>query len=72
MIDQAERLIVLADSTELWPRTGPVLCPLSAVDTVITDTQAPPAAVAMLHRSGVRLVQVMPAIRRGQDSDGRQ
>lgn len=60
MIGQTERLIVLADNLELWPRTGPVLCPLSAVDTVITDTQAPPAAVAMLRHSGVRVVQVSP------------
>jgi DeoR family ulaG and ulaABCDEF operon transcriptional repressor len=60
MIGKTERLIVLADSFELWPRTGPVLCPLSAVDTLITDTQASPAAVAMLRRSGVRVVQVSP------------
>jgi len=58
MIGHTERLIVLADGARLWPRPGAVVCPLAAIDTLITDTQAPPAAVAMLRRSGVRVVQV--------------
>jgi DeoR family ulaG and ulaABCDEF operon transcriptional repressor len=58
MIGHAERLIVLADGASLRPRSGPVVCPLTAIDTLITDTGAPPEVVALLRRSGVHVMQV--------------
>ena len=60
LIDQAEQIIVLADSSKLERRAGLILCGLNRVHTVITDTLAGPGAVRALESAGVRVVAVEP------------
>ena len=60
LIAQAERLVVLADSSKFTRRTGLVLCGLDRVGCVITDQAAPDAVVQALERQGVQVVVVAP------------
>lgn len=62
LIGQAEQLIVLVDSSKFRNRSSLVLCPLSRIDTVITDSGVPDRAAAMLDAAGVRLVVVEPDV----------
>ena len=48
LLKRADRLIVLADSSKFTPRGSLVVCPLARIHTLITDTAAPPDALAML------------------------
>lgn len=59
-LQQAEQLVVLADSSKFERRSGLLLCPLARVHCVITDTGAPDAAVQWLERAGVQVVVVAP------------
>ncbi len=56
LIDQADELIVLADSSKFRERTSMILCELGRVSTVITDPGLRQADRAMLEAAGVRLV----------------
>jgi DeoR family ulaG and ulaABCDEF operon transcriptional repressor len=58
LLERADKLIVLADASKFEPRGGLVVCPLSRIDTLITDEAAPPEALAMLREAGVRSVVV--------------
>jgi len=58
LLKRADRLIVLADSSKFVSRGSLVVCPLSRIDTLITDTEAPPAALDMLRDQGVHVVVV--------------
>jgi DeoR family ulaG and ulaABCDEF operon transcriptional repressor len=60
LVDRAERLIVLVDSTKFRNRGGLILCPLQRIDTVITDSEAPPEALEMLEAAGVKTIVVDP------------
>ncbi len=60
LMQQAERLYVLVDSSKFEGRSGLLLCGLDRVACVITDTGAPDAAVQCLERQGVRVVTVAP------------
>jgi DeoR family ulaG and ulaABCDEF operon transcriptional repressor len=66
MLKRAEKLIVLADSSKFVSRGSLVVCPLSRIHTLITDRDAPPAALEMLRESGVEIIVVdaEPAIAR--------
>ena len=66
MLKRAEKLIVLADSSKFVSRGSLVVCPLSRIHTLITDRDAPPAAIEMLRESGVEIIMVdaEPAIAR--------
>ena len=68
LLKRADRLIVLADSSKFVSRGSLVVCPLSRVDTLITDRAAPLAALEMLKESGVQtvLVDAEPAVTPGQ------
>lgn len=55
LIDQAEELVLLVDSSKFARRSSLILCPLERVSTVITDNQAPEEAIAMLQAAGVRV-----------------
>lgn len=59
-LQQAEQLVVLADSGKFERRSGLLLCPLAQVGCVITDTGAPDAAVQWLERAGVQVLVVAP------------
>jgi len=49
---------VLADSSKFESRGSLVVCPLSRIDILITDKDAPPAAIEMLRDSGVQTIVV--------------
>ena len=58
LLVRADRLIVLADASKFAPLGGLVVCPLSRIDTLITDGEAPPEALAMLREAGVKTIVV--------------
>lgn len=60
LIDQAEQLVVLADSAKFSRRTGHVLCGLDRVHSLVTDSDAPDAVVQWLEHQGVHVVIVAP------------
>ncbi len=58
LINQAEKLVVMVDSTKFRQRAGLILCPLERVQLVITDDDAPDSAVQMLEAAGVEVIVV--------------
>ena len=60
LVKRAEKLILLADSSKFAARGSLVVCALSQIHALITDTGAPPEALAMLEESGVRTIVVEP------------
>ena len=60
LIDQAEQLVVLVDSSKFRQLGSLVLCPLKRIDTLITDSDAPRAALDMLKAAGVKVLLVKP------------
>ncbi len=56
LIDQAEELVVLVDSSKFEQRSSLLLCRLDRVDTIITDDGLGEEAAAMVNEAGVRLV----------------
>lgn len=60
LLKRADRLVVLADSSKFAPRGSLVVCPLQRIQTLITDTAAPPEALSMLADAGVRTIVVEP------------
>ncbi|MDO4716301.1 MAG: alkaline phosphatase, partial [Propionibacteriaceae bacterium] len=60
MIERAQRVIVVADSSKVGRVTLAKLATLSEVDLLITDDGADPDEVARIRRSGVQ-VEMVPA-----------
>ena len=60
LLKRADKLVVLADASKFAPRGSLVVCPLSRIHTLITDSAAPPEALAMLRDAGVRTIVVDP------------
>lgn len=56
-IGQAERVIVLADGSKIGVAQRMVVGPANRIDTLVTDSSAPPAEIAALRRVGVRVVE---------------
>jgi DeoR family ulaG and ulaABCDEF operon transcriptional repressor len=56
LMDRADEIIVLVDSTKFDGSSGHVVCPLEDVDVVVTDAGVAPEHMEMLERAGVRLV----------------
>lgn len=56
LIDQADELIVLADSSKFRRRSSLILCPLKRISKVITDDGIDKAATDMLEAAGVELI----------------
>ncbi|WP_016956230.1 DeoR/GlpR family DNA-binding transcription regulator [Catenovulum agarivorans] len=57
---QAEKLIVLADSSKLEKRSSFIFCPLSDVDVLITDSDAEPTIIEKYQQAGVEVIVVQP------------
>ena len=57
MVSRARRVIVVADAGKLGAREFARICPIEAVDTVVTDTGADDAAVEALVAAGVRVIR---------------
>ena len=60
LMEQAEQLVVLVDSSKFRQIASLILCPLKRIDVLVTDTDAPREALAMLRAAGVDVVLVDP------------
>jgi DeoR family ulaG and ulaABCDEF operon transcriptional repressor len=58
LLKRADKLIVLADSSKFVSRGSLVVCPLTRIHTLITDSDAPGAALEMLRDKGVQVIVV--------------
>jgi DeoR family transcriptional regulator, ulaG and ulaABCDEF operon transcriptional repressor len=58
LIDQAEKLVVLVDSSKFKGRGSLILCPLSRIDIVVTDDGISDTAIALLRDADVELITV--------------
>ena len=56
LLDRAEKLVVLVDSSKFAQRSSLILCGLDRVDTIVTDDGVDDAVAAMIEEAGVRLV----------------
>jgi DeoR family ulaG and ulaABCDEF operon transcriptional repressor len=56
LLDRAEQVIVLADSSKFHRRGSLILCPLRRISRIITDDAIDDAALGMLEASGVDVV----------------
>ncbi|MDF1631021.1 DeoR/GlpR family DNA-binding transcription regulator [Mycoplana sp. MJR14] len=56
LIDQADDLVVLADSSKFRKRSSLILCGLKRIATVITDSGIEDREAAMLENAGVHLI----------------
>jgi DeoR family ulaG and ulaABCDEF operon transcriptional repressor len=56
LIGQADELVLLVDSTKFENRSSLVLCPLTKIDTVITDEGVSDKAVKMLEAADVKVI----------------
>lgn len=61
LIDQADELVVLADSSKFRERSSLLLCPLTRIHTVITDDGIDDRAARMLEAAEIRLIVVEAA-----------
>lgn len=58
LLGRAEELIVLADSSKFAQTGGLILCPLSEIDVVITDSNISKEASQMLSNAGIKVITV--------------
>ena len=58
LLKRADRLVVLADASKFAPRGSLVVCPLTEVDTLITNSQVSSDTLAMLAEAGVQTIVV--------------
>lgn len=56
LIERADRIIVLVDSSKFLGSSGHVVCALEEIDTVITDAGVTDADRRMIEGAGVRLI----------------
>ena len=56
LMDRADEIIVLVDSSKFDGPSGHVVCRLEEIDIVVTDARISPAHVKMLEKVGVKLV----------------
>jgi DeoR family transcriptional regulator of aga operon len=53
MAERARRVVVVADSSKLCGHAFARICPVSGIDTLMTDTDAPPGTVTAFEAEGV-------------------
>jgi DeoR family transcriptional regulator, ulaG and ulaABCDEF operon transcriptional repressor len=68
LIDQADELIVLADSSKFRQRSSLILCPLSRITTVITDDGVEDREAKMLEAAGVGLIVARTSAAKEEDT----
>ena len=56
LIDQAEELVLLVDSSKFRLRSSLIICPLDRVDIIITDDGIDTAARNLIERTGIQLI----------------
>ena len=60
LLSRTENLIVVADSSKFEARGNMVVCPLTRVSTLVTDTGAPPHMLDHLRQLGVEVILIDP------------
>jgi DeoR family transcriptional regulator, ulaG and ulaABCDEF operon transcriptional repressor len=72
LVNQADELVVMVDSTKFEKRSSLVLCPLERISTVITDERIPDHARRMLGDAGIKLIvaETGAAMQRQSAPDG--
>ena len=63
LIEQAERLVVLVDSSKFAQRSSLIVCKLERVDTVITDNGLADDVAGMIEAAGVELIIAQAPVR---------
>ena len=58
LINQADELVVLVDSSKFQQRSSLILCPLERISTVITDSAIEGKQVSMLESAGINVLVV--------------
>ena len=58
LIDRAEQVVLLVDSSKFQSSSGAIVCGLDEVDVLITDAGIDPAMRAAVEAAGVKLVIV--------------
>jgi DeoR family transcriptional regulator of aga operon len=58
MAEHAKTVVVVADSSKLGQRAFVRVCPVGAVDILVTDDQAPDDLVTTFKRAGVEVRRV--------------
>lgn len=58
LVAQADKVVVIADSTKLHARAFARICPLRSIDTIITDSGANSDTVEQFRKAGVEVVLV--------------
>lgn len=58
LIDRAEQVILLVDSSKFESSSGAIVCGLDEVDVLITDSGISPDMAEVLHKANVRLIIV--------------
>lgn len=56
LIDRAEEVILLVDSSKFVSSSGAIVCGLDEVDVLVTDNGIDPAQATALDRAGIRLI----------------
>jgi DeoR family ulaG and ulaABCDEF operon transcriptional repressor len=56
LINQAEELVLLVDSSKFASRSSLILCPLERVHTIITDEGIAPRDAKLVEQAGIRLI----------------
>ena len=56
LIERADEVILLVDSSTFGSSSGAIVCRLSEIDIVITDAATDPATVEMIERAGPRVI----------------
>ena len=62
LIEQAEQLVVLVDSSKFLQRSSLIVCPLESVHTIITDDGVSDDVAAMIEAAGVKLIVANAAV----------
>ena len=62
LIDQAEQLIVLVDSSKFAQRSSLIVCTLERVNTIITDDGVTDDVAGMIESAGVKLIVAQAAV----------
>lgn len=58
LIEHADQVILLVDSSKFSGSSGAIVCPLDQIDIVVTDDGLAPEAKAMLDEGGIRTIIV--------------
>ncbi|MBX6723904.1 MAG: DeoR/GlpR transcriptional regulator, partial [Dactylosporangium sp.] len=56
MVARARRVVIIADASKLGRHAFARICPLDRIDTLVTDSGAPPETVAAFEAAGVRVI----------------